>query len=155
MQVNLNMLPFKIDEDFKVSQELLQKMDILDTDLHVTGSINYDLSDNIITDLIVTGNIYLKDAVNLEKVKYPINIKIVENLSEFDNSSAIFDEFNKNLLDLSEFLWENIVLEVPISFSTSSGTNLKGEGWELNKAVDEENTDERFAKLNEIFKGGE
>ena len=66
-----------------------------------------------------------------------------------------FFEKSKNTLDKLEFLWENIVLEVPISLTNNSGTTLRGEGWELNNDSDEDEIDPRLAKLNDLFKGGE
>ena len=76
-------------------------------------------------------------------------------MSNSEENSNEFYEKNKNILDINEFLWENIVLEVPISLTKKSGTNIKGNGWELNKKSNEEEIDPRLAKLNEIFKGGE
>ena len=47
-------------------------------------------------------------------------------------------------------LWENIVLEVPISISMSENTTMEGNGWEL---VEEkkESIDPRLAPLRKLL----
>lgn len=75
----------------------------------------------------------LQDAITLEEIDYPFEIHIDE----------VFDENNENLqdnslnltntLDIMSFLWQNIVLEVPIRVKKKENEDisLKGEGWEL------------------------
>ena len=153
--INLNLLPIKLDEDVVFPKSFYENMDILDmTDFHVNGEIKYNLSDEVEVDLHVTGNIHLKDAITLEDVIYPIDLKIVENLNNLEGESEKVFEKSKNILDKLEFLWENIVLEVPISVTNNSGATLSGDGWELN-GNNEEKSDPRLAKLNDLFKGGE
>ena len=155
-KLNLNLLPIELDENIIFDESYYKNTDIIKMDsFHIKGEIFYNLSDEIETNLNVEGNIYLNDAITLEEIKYPINININEILSNSEENSNEFYEKNKNILDINEFLWENIVLEVPISLTKKSGTNLKGNGWELNKKSNEEEIDPRLAKLNEIFKGGE
>lgn len=98
---------------------------------------------------------FLTDAITNEQVKYPFSIQIDEILEENDENYAKYFEKNQNILDIIEFLWENIVLEVPISYTNASGTHLSGQGWELNSKNEDDGLDPRFEKLNELFKGGE
>lgn len=155
-KINLNLLPIEIDDYIEFDENYYKNTDIRHMDkFHIKGKIFYNLSEEIEIDLNVEGNIYLNDAITLEEIKYPINIKLNEILNDSEENSSEFYEKNKNILDINEFLWENIVLEVPISLTKKSGTNLKGNGWELNKKSNEEEIDPRLAKLNEIFKGGE
>ena len=154
--INLNLLPIKLDEDVVFPKSFYENMDILDmTDFHVNGEIKYNLSDEVEVDLHVTGNVHLKDAITLEDVIYPIDLKIVENLNNLEGESEKVFEKSKNILDKLEFLWENIVLEVPISFTSSPGVSMSGDGWELNGGYDEEDKNTPLAKLNDLFKGGE
>ena len=156
MKINLNILPKYFDEDIEIPESFYENTDIIKMDkVHINGDIKYNLSDEVEINLQVLTNITLQDSITLEDISYPINIEIKENLSEIASESTNFYEKDKNILDIIEFLWENIVLEVPISLTKSSGTNLKGEGWELNGFADTEETREEFLKLNEIFKGGE
>lgn len=153
--INLNLLPVYLDEDIEFPRSYYENLDILDmTDFHVKGEFKYNLSDEIEVDLHVTGKMYLQDAITLDKIIYPIDIEIHKNLSDLEEESEKVIEKSKNILDKLEFLWENIVLEVPISFTKASGAKMHGDGWELNKEDDEE-IDPRLAKLNDLFKGGE
>lgn len=154
--INLNLLPVELDEDVTFPEEFYKNTDITQMDnFHVTGVVKYNLSDEVEINLHVTGNIHLKDAITLDDITYPIDINIAENLSELEGESEKFFEKSKNTLDKLEFLWENIVLEVPISLTNNSGATLRGEGWELNNDSDEDEIDPRLAKLNDLFKGGE
>ena len=88
----------------------------------------------------------LEDASNLEILDYPFNFEIEENLKISQNS--------ENILDITEILWQNIVLEVPISYSKNhKDENLAGEGWEL-KNKETKKIDSRFAKLTELLEKG-
>ena len=43
----------------------------------------------------------------------------------------ILQKIKQNMLDIIELLWENIILEVPISLTKSPNLELKGDGWVL------------------------
>ena len=96
--------------------------------------------------LIILGNMYLSDAVTLELIKYPFNIELEETI---DNNDEYFCIEN-NKMDLMEFVWKNIVLEIPIRVVKDSSIDqtMEGNGWSLNKEMEEENA---FSKLNELF----
>ena len=154
--INLNLLPITLDEDITFPESYYENTSIKKMDnFPVTGVIKYNLSEEVEISLHVTGNIYLEDAITLEEVLYPIAIDIDENLSDLDGENDKFFEKSKNTLDKLEFLWENIVLEVPISFTKHSGKTMTGKGWELNSNNEEEEIDPRLSKLNDLFKGGE
>ncbi len=154
--LNLNILPIYLDEDVFFDPKYYENTAVVDLkDFHIKGVIKYNLGDEIEIDLHVTGKMYLVDAITLERVIYPIDLKIQENLSETGDESAKYYEKSKNTLDKLEFLWENIVLEVPISFTSSPGVSMSGDGWELNGGYDEEDKNTPLAKLNDLFKGGE
>ncbi len=157
MKINLNLLPITLDNDIIIPEDYYKNTDIKRLDnMHVKGIIKYDLSDEVVIDLVLTGNMIIKDSITLEEISNDLNINIATNLEEITSESTYFYEKDKNILDIIEFLWENIVLEVPISQTLVSGTNMEGNGWSLNKenGTDEE-VDDRFLKLNDYFKGGE
>ena len=113
--------------------------------IHVEGRAYYSVTNEIIFDCKVNGSIVLLDALTLEPCDYPIDIEISEVLSE--NASEINSNELKKL-DIMDILWQNIVLEVPISFrkDPNQKISMSGEGWEL---VDEEKkvVDPRLAPL--------
>lgn len=156
MNIKMNELVNKtiIEIDDKVSFEDLgnTKIKKLD-DVLVKGYVKYTLSEEIEINLQVDGEMILEDSVTLEDVSYPFSFEIAENVRE---NEAEFEKYfinDKNILDIIEILWENIVLEVPISYTKSQDAKLKGDGWELNGEV--QRAESPFAALNELFKGGE
>ena len=148
--INLNLLPVHLDEDIIFPESYYQDTDIVRLDnMHVVGDIFYNLSDEIEANINLSGNMILQDAITLEEIVKNIDLNINETIEK----SAKYYKKEQNTLDKLEFLWENIVLEVPISLTNNSGVNLKGDGWELNPEEKDINPD--FAKLKDIFKGGE
>ena len=146
MKINLNLLPVTLDDDIIIPETFYQNTEIKRLDnIHVQGTIKYDLSDEVVINMQVTGKMILVDSITLEEISEDINLDIATNLEEITSESTYFYEKNKNILDIIEFLWENIVLEVPISRTLASGTNMEGNGWSLNKddGIDEE-IDEYF-----------
>ena len=115
----------------------------------VVGRAYYSVTNEIVFDCKVDGNIVLQDAMDLEEVNYPINLEISEILSENDDEK---DQNQIKTLDIMDILWQNIVLEVPISFRKDPDKKyeMSGEGWEL---VDEESKklDPRLAPLLELL----
>lgn len=155
-EINLNLLPVSLDEVINFPESFYENTLIKRLEgIHVKGIIKYNLSDEVELDLQVTGNMILNDAITLEEVAYPLDIHISGLLADYLEENGNYLEKNQNILDKLEFLWENIVLEVPISFTKQSGVKLSGNGWELNSDKKEDDIDPRLAKLNDLFKGGE
>ena len=133
MKINLNLLPKVFDEDIIIPDDYYKGTSIKDlSKVKVVGSIKYNVIDEVVIDLDVSGEMLLIDAITNEPIKYPFSIKILENLAEIDENDAKYLEKSKNILDIIEFLWENIVLEVPIRVTKTDKPNkTKGDGWEL------------------------
>ena len=68
-------------------------------------------------------------AITLNDVPYDFTSEIEENIGKFEE---IYKN-NKNLLEISPILWENIVLEIPIRVVSKDikPSNTSGDGWEL------------------------
>lgn len=156
MKINLNLLPVNIDTVVTFPQSFYENTSIIELkEVRVTGTIKYNASDEIAIDLAVEGTMVLKDSVTNDPVDYPLDFEITEILENLEGESEKYFEKKQNILDIIEFLWENIVLEVPISFTNVKDTHLKGDGWELNNNESADEVDPRMEKLSEIFKGGE
>lgn len=156
MIIELNKIPttgLEIEETIILDKELYKNANIIDIkDIHIQGNINYDYENNLIIDLETKGTFLLQDAITLDPIEYPFSCTIEEKIENIEEYCGNFYEKSKNTLDISEILWENIVLEIPISVTkaNSEELNLKGSGWELAQ----ENTnkiDPRFAKLQELL----
>ena len=156
MKLNLNLLPIKIDDTFIIPENFYKNTSIKGLDeVKVNGTIKYNAADEIQINLDVNGNMKLIDAVTNELIKYPFSFQIDEILEENDENLTKYFEKSQNILDIIEFLWENIVLEVPIRITKSTGVSLHGDGWQLNEDENKDKIDPRFQKLDEFFKGGE
>ena len=119
MIIDLNQLLYKdkieIDETINYKEDYLKNTDILElNDVKVSGIIKNDYEENTVVNLNVLGTMYLTDAITLEKVPYKFEIEIEEIL-----------ENSLKTLDLIEFLWHYIVLEIPIRYTTSDVSKLK------------------------------
>ena len=156
MKINLNLLPKVFDEEIEIPKSYYENTSIKGlSSIKVVGNIKYNVIDEVVINLDVNGEMELVDAITNELVKYPFSIKIDENLAEIDENDAKYLEKSQNTLDIIEFLWENIVLEVPIRVTRSTGVSLHGDGWQLNEDENKDKIDPRFQKLDEFFKGGE
>ena len=119
MQIDLNKLNYQakilIDETIDYSKEYLENTDIISlNNVKFQGSIYVDYEKNNVIELNVEGTMILTDAITTEPVPYDFTIEIAENL-----------ENSLKTLDLIEFLWHYIVLEIPIRYSTSDAQELK------------------------------
>ena len=119
MQIDLNKLIYQdkilIDETIDYSKEYLENTDIISlNNVKVQGSIYVDYEKNNVIELNVNGTMILTDAITTDHVPYDFTIEIAENL-----------ENSLKTLDLIEFLWHYIVLEIPIRYSTSDAQELK------------------------------
>lgn len=139
-----------IDDVVSFGEEYIKNTPIQKLDnIKVNGRCYYSVTNEVVLEVKVEGVMVLLDAISLEPIDYPLNLEISEVLSEND------DEKNKKevkTLDIMDILWQNIVLEVPISIKKDPDKkyDLHGEGWEL---VDDESkkVDPRLAPLLELL----
>lgn len=104
-----------IDETINYSSDFIKSSDIKKLDnVRVFGEIKKDYENNLEVNLNVEGTMYIIDAITSDFVPYEFNIKIEEIL-----------ENSLKTLDLIEFLWHYIVLEIPIRYTISSTKELK------------------------------
>lgn len=116
-----------VDGTITFPEERLKSAGIIrleDVSVHGKAIINYE--DEIKLDLDLSGKMYLPCAISLEEVEVPFATKIEEIIGE--------NNINNNFyLDLSDILWENIVLEIPIKV-VKEGVQLEtssGKGWSV------------------------
>lgn len=73
----------------------------------------------------IEGDIILIDSISLEPISYPISI-------DFDDVLEQNCKKDENTLDIFQFLWENIVLEIPLQFTKVKDlSKFHGDGWKL------------------------
>ena len=140
-----------INKNISYDKEFYEKSSIKNLDtVVVNGKITLNDYNELNLLMSIEGNMYLEDAINLELIKYPFNIEVEETILDNDEYFCI----SNNKMDLKEFVWKNIALEIPIRVVSKENINqtLEGEGWSLNKEQEETNS---FSKLNELFENKE
>ena len=116
-----------VDGTITFPEERLKSAGIIrleDVSVHGKAIINYE--DEIELNLDLSGKMYLPCAISLEEVEVPFATKIEEIIGENNINSNFY-------LDLSDILWENIVLEIPIKV-VKEGVQLEtssGKGWSV------------------------
>ena len=115
----INLLELNYKDEILITEELnypisyLRDTDILKLDnVFVKGSINKEI-EGYGLKVQVKGKMLLHDSVTYEEIFYPFTVEIEENL-----------ENSVKELDLMEFLWHYIVLEIPIRYTVSSIDDL-------------------------------
>ena len=138
-----------IDDVVSFNEEYIKNTPIKKLDnIKINGRAYYSVTNEIVFECHVEGIMVLEDSITLEPVEYPIILDIKEILE--DNT----DEFKKNeskTLDIIDILWQNIVLEVPISVRANPDKkyDLKGEGWEL--LQEDKNDNQKLGSLLELL----
>ena len=154
----------KLDElntsDILEIDEITNKDDDLDKRIHdlenarVVGKIYINSANETILECNFSGNMIIEDSISLELVPYEFSIDIEEIIEKIDENYDDCYEKIKNTLDLKKILWQNIVLEVPISFTKVKDAVLNGNGWELiNEEKSTDEIDPRLKKLEDLLKG--
>ena len=158
MQIDLNKLningTININELLTIDEELYKNTYIKELKpIKVNGKIFYNVSDEIELDLDVEGIMVLEDSITLDPIDYPYSININEIINEANEDIKEYYQNSKNILDIMPILWQNIVLEVPISITKEKDAHLSGEGWELNNE-EENKIDPRLAELSKLLDEG-
>ena len=139
----------------KVNLDVIDNREIKDLkDLLVSGKAYYSVTDELIIELNLKGIMVITDSYTLDLVDYPFNTEIELAYTKEEQNLLKKAENNENILDITEILWQNIVLEVPISYTKNTNyEKISGDGWEL---VDKntKKIDSRLAKLNELLEKG-
>ena len=137
--INLEELNYKdeivINEKVVFSRNYYENTDIIRLeDVLVNGKITTDIEYNYIINLDVSGVMYLHDSITFEEIPYPFTIKIEESL-----------ENSLKTLDLIEFLWHYIILEVPMRFTNSEISNIETDNYRVI-------SEEEYVKKNNPFR---
>ncbi len=125
-------------------------------DTFFNGKIRKLYDDEYEIDGLISGVMVLADDITLEDVYYNFNISVLENFNELDDKNDENLKIINNKLDISEFLWQNIVLEIPSKIVNDKNRDitLEGNGWrfitEENLKKEKEN-ESPFSELDDKF----
>ncbi len=147
MNIDLSLLhsqtvdEISIDGIYTLPKEYLTEASVLKVEnLQVTGKVYMGEAVDDLDEMVdyikatISGTLILEDSISLEPLEYPISV-------EYDDILEENCKKNENTLDIFQFLWENIVLEIPLQFTKVEDlSKFHGDGWrliseeELNKA---------------------
>ena len=127
---------------YTIPKEYYENTDIISLDdIKVEGKIiRRENEDGDLDDYI---EMKIPDSISLEELSYPFSIEY----------NDIIDENCKkreNTLDIFQFLWENIVLEVPLQFTKVDDlSKFHGDGWRL---IDEDELNKSNNPFSDLLK---
>ena len=162
MNIDLTKLVIGIDDEIVIDEKLDFSSERFDgtlirelKDIVVSGNIVklYDGSYQIAGK--ITGVMVLPDDVTLDDVDYSFESIFEEKFSDFGISKEKSLEIVKNRLDITEFLWQNILVEIPLKVTSEKNRdlNLKGNGWRLVTEEELKNeNDSNDSPFSELYK---
>ncbi len=110
--------------DFKDRIETID--DILDiSEVKVSGNGRNIVDDRYIFNLNIECLLTLECARTLEPVEYPISLQVTEIYDTVDSMDEDIRLIEKNTIDLSDAIWEDIYLEKPMRVFKEGTTEFK------------------------------
>ena len=110
-----------IDTDIDYSDEYISGSGIIHlNNVHVSGTIKTDIEYNYDVLLDLSGEMIIIDSLSGEEVPYKFNTNIEEKL-----------ENSLKSLDLIAFLWQYIVMEIPMRFTMHDELSIKKDDYEV------------------------
>ena len=116
-----------IDNEVNISDELLSTSTIRRLyNVHFNGYIDKLIDDTYELVGTLSGTMIIPDDITLEDFEYNFTSEIEENIDETRIN------FQKSI-DITEDLWQNILVEIPLKAVNEKNKNIKleGDGWRL------------------------
>lgn len=116
-----------IDSDVSIPGELLKTSTIRRlNNIHFNGYIDKLVDDSYELSGTLSGTMIIPDDITLEDFEYNFTSEIEENIDETRIN------FQKTI-DITEDLWQNILVEIPLKAVNEKNKNirLEGDGWRL------------------------
>lgn len=132
----------EINEEYELDKSYYENTDIKSLDkIKVKGIITKKDDEEDYINCTITSSMVIPDSISLEDIKYPFEV-------EYDDYLDKNYLKNENLLDIYEFLWENIVLEIPLHFTEVEDlSKFQGDGWKLISEDELSNKNNPFSDL--------
>ncbi len=118
-----------INEEIEIEEEKLKKTQIKKlSKIKIEGKLIDEQEYGYLLNINIKGTMTLTCALTLEDVLHDFDIFVEENIDLEEKNN----ENNSNTLDISEIIWENIILEIPIRVVKENAEEKvikSGEGW--------------------------
>ena len=136
-----------IDNDVIINEELLNTSTIRRlNNVHFTGSLSRLIDDTYELSGTITGTMILPDDITLEDYEYnftsDIEAKIEETRINYQKT-----------IDITEDLWQNILVEIPLKAVNEKNKDLRleGDGWRLISEDDVKTSNNPLSSLKELL----
>ena len=143
--LNESIARIKLDSDVNIPKELYENTEILELkDLKFSGELEI-IEGEISIKGLLKGIMVLEESISLDEIDYHFETEIDEEIEENLEKSS-------NTLDITEILWQNIVLEVPLKLTkVENFDEYHGDGWQLISEDSIENTNNPFKELKDML----
>ncbi|KGX93277.1 hypothetical protein N781_12780 [Pontibacillus halophilus JSM 076056 = DSM 19796] len=152
--------PLTFDENVDISELETMPNDIREIPpVHVTGQARTQ-GDEVTFQMKLNGTMTLPCARTLADVEYPFSFEATEvfSLSPYhEEGDEEVHEIHGEVLDLTPYIKENVILEIPLQVFSDDEDVLnealsEGQGWSLiTEEQKEEKVDPRLAKLQQFL----
>lgn len=145
---NYSIDEIEINDKYSIPDSYFENSNVLELkNIEVCGKItlvasedDYDLESDYMK-CTIKGTMKIEDSISLEPVDYKFEIEYDDYIEENCKTS-------ENSLDIFAFLWENIVLEVPLQFTKVEDLeSFQGDGWRLVSEEEATNSNYPFKDL--------
>ena len=135
-----------INKEVIIPEEYLKNTDILELkNVTFKGDIQ-NLEEVFNLKGTVTGIMVLEDNISLDKIDYSFSAEIDEEIEENQENSS-------NILDITDVLWQNILLEVPLKLTNVTNFDeYHGDGWKLVSEDSAVSTNNPFKELEDMLR---
>lgn len=130
--VTNNLEDIDVDVDVSYDDDKLSGTSIRELrNVRFVGEVTKLCNDDFRISGKLSGIMVLPDDITLEDFLYEFSIDILEDFSEYGDNESSNLKIIKNKLDISDFLWQNILVEIPSKVVNEKNRNLtlKGNGW--------------------------
>ena len=143
---NHTLSTLNIDKEVIIPKENLKNTDIKGLkNVTFKGNIQ-NLEEVFNLKGVVTGTMVLEDNISLDEIDYEFSAEIDEEIEENEENSS-------NILDITDVLWQNILLEVPLKLTNVTNFDeYHGDGWKLISEDSIKSTNNPLKELEEMLR---
>ena len=143
---NQNASMIEINSQVDIPSSYYENTDIINLKNLIFSGYLENLEEEFTLKGKLSGIMVIEDAINLDPIDYEFNIDLEEEITDFLEKSS-------NTLDITEILWQNIMLEVPLKLTkVESFDEYHGDGWKLVSEDSIEHTNNPFKELEEMLR---
>ncbi len=144
----VNNKTINIDSDIIIPNEYLENSAIRRlNNIHFKGNIKKLVDDTYSLEGVLSGTMILADDITLEDYEYNFTSEIEENIEETSINL-------QKTLDITDILWQNILIEVPSKVVNDKNKNIKleGNGWRLISEDDLNSKNNPLSELEDLLR---